>query len=309
MLFKSSKRRLQKTRKPADYKKIARRRKPKIDVATPNLLKPSSGIKLVKVAYTFILLSILGVGLIFFFFSTFLSFDEVVFDHDSQYNDQIAEEVMRATAGRFWGMIPKSHLIFLDTSDIERALGEKFKGIDQISVKRKLPKKLQIGFKDRNGLVLICKSSSCVSLSDDGVATTAGAQSEFVSLGTTVETVSDQSQKEITVGDAVNTNNFVSFVREVRAKLSTVEGIGPQEFYIPHPSATELKIKTQAGWLIYMDTASSLNDQVDALGVLLEKEITKEDQICIEYIDQRIPKRIFYKLVDDCEQVKKAQPK
>lgn len=307
MFFKSPKRRLQRTRKPADFRKIARRRKPKIDLSTPNLLKPAKGASLIKIGYRLAILCVIISALLFLFFSTLLSFDEIVFEHDSQFNGKIEEEVMRSTSGKKWGMIPNGHIVFLNASELEKQVKEKFKGIEEITVKRKLPKKLQIGFKEKNGLVLICQSGSCVSLNDSGVASAKGAQADFNALGTEVEIVVDESQKPIEIGDAVNTSNFVAFVRDARKKLLTLPEIGPKEFYVPHPSATELKVKTAGGWLIYMDTTTLLEDQIDSLRVLLDNEIPVENRVCVEYIDQRISKRIFYKLVDDCEEVKKNQ--
>ena len=62
-------------------------------------------------------------------------------------------------------------------------------------------------------------------------------------------------------------------------------------------SLEDLRVMTLNNYQIYFNPAYSVEFQLQALGMILEKEI-KEDYISLEYIDLKIQDRVYYKLRD-----------
>jgi flagellar biosynthesis GTPase FlhF len=76
---------------------------------------------------------------------------------------------------------------------------------------------------------------------------------------------------------------------------------------IPLPSASEIKVKTEQGWLILLNIDHPLSDQVEALKIIMNKDLPEENKICLDYIDLRVVDKIYYRLFDDCDAIKQKK--
>ena len=288
-------------------RKMKARRKPKIDLTTqsPRHLRKKN--KIAKIFYAVLILAFIGTTGFFVFFSPFLCIQEIELAGSADYQDEIqgkAEELIR---GNIAGIIPKRHLLFINKSEIENSLLDSFKHLKNARARIVSPKKLEIELAEREGMLIMCNSGGCALIDEEGIGGKTGSQADFIQYGKNVAVVIDESNALIEKGEIINSDRFVSFVTSLKSILKEKNGIEASGFYVPHPSATEIKVKTVNGWLLYLNPNMPIDDEAESLRIILDNEIKKENQVCIEYIDLRIPDKVFYKLVDDCEDLKRAQ--
>ena len=118
------------SRKPLNRKKIRRKRKPKIDLRTKNLLVSRRKTKLGFLGYRFSLI-LAGIGLGYLIlFSPLFTVEEVIFRGDFQEDKQAVEETLQPLIEeKHWRIFPGGHFFFLRGKKLERVILEKFKSI------------------------------------------------------------------------------------------------------------------------------------------------------------------------------------
>lgn len=240
-----------------------------------------------------------------FFFSGFFSIQDIIFTKETRYQDEIRQHIEKTLQGSYWGVVAKRHILFADEAEIEQSILETFKNIKSVHISKDASRRLQVNLMERDGMVLICNGGGCASIDDEGAASRVAPQATFTQYNRDFVAIVDESNTPIREGEIINSDSFVFFAKGIKKALKEKNGIEANGFYVPHPSASELKVKTENGWLLYLNPSVSLVTTSEALNIILAEEIKNENQICIEYIDLRIPDKVFYKLVDDCEELKK----
>ncbi len=298
------------SRKPLNRKKIRRKRKPKIDLRTKNLLVSRRKTKLGFLGYRFSLI-LAGVGLGYLIlFSPLFTVEEVIFRGDFQEDKQAVEETLQPLIEeKHWRIFPGGHFFFLRGKKLERVILEKFKSFEDVQVKKIFFGKLEIEIKKKATVILICGKDSCIPLDKNGAALDKIFLYDFSKYGSDVEIIYDESNSQIEVGRGISTQEQLKFIRDVKRIINKNNKVEIKELFIPLPSASEIKGKTAEGWLILFNTNFSLLAQSEALRIILESEISPENRICIEYVDLRITDKVYYRFFDDCENLKKEYRK
>jgi cell division septal protein FtsQ len=295
-------------RRPLNRRKIRFKRKPKIDLCTKSLRVSRRKLKLALLVYRFSIILIgLGLGYLIFF-SPLLRADEIVLKGDLRDEEEaIREKVYSLMDKKHLGFFPGNHYFFLKKSKITNTILEDFKIFESVEVKKNLFGKLEIGLKKKNSTVLICGQEDCISLDENGVALEKISFGDLSQFGSNLEIVYDESNSKIEIGKGLNNKEHLNFIKNVRNFINKNSKVEITELYTPLPSASEIKGKTAEKWLILFNTEIPLATNAEALRIILEKEIKPENRICLEYIDLRINNKVYYKLFDDCEVLKKQQ--
>ena len=257
--------------------------------------------------YFILVATFVGAVFFVFFFSGFFSVQDIVFTKETRYQEEIRQHIEKTLQGSYWGIIAKRHILFVDETGIEQSILETFKNIKSAHISKDVSRHLQVNLMERDGMVLMCNGGGCASLDDEGAASRVAPQATFTQYNRDFVAIVDESNTPIREGEVINSGSFVFFAKGIKKTLKEKNGIEANGFYVPHPSAAELKVKTENGWLLYLNPAISLATTSEAMRIILEDEIKIENQICVEYIDLRIPDKVFYKLVDDCEELKRQQ--
>ncbi|MEA3273515.1 MAG: hypothetical protein U9Q72_02900 [Patescibacteria group bacterium] len=300
------KRKIRSSRKPLNRKKIRRRRKPKIDLRTKNLLVSGRKTKLGLLGYRLSLI-LAGVALVYFiFFSPLLTVEEIIFKGDCQEEKQAVEEVLQQfIEEKHWGIFPQGHFFFLKKRRMEVAILEKMKSFGNVQIKKILFGKLEVTISKKATVILVCGQNSCTPLDKNGMALARIPLYDLPKYGAEAEIIHDESNSQIEIGKGISTQDQLQFIRDVKKVISAKNKVEIKELFIPLPSASEIKGKTAEGWLILFNTNFSLLAQSEALKIILNNEINPEDRICIEYVDLRITDKVYYRFFDDCENLKK----
>ena len=96
------------------------------------------------------------------------------------------------------------------------------------------------------------------------------------------------------MGDKVLGDNRIYFIINFIDIVGKIDKFKILEFKIKPSSSVDFEAVTDTGWLIYLDDTQDPKVAVNNLLTVLDEAVKNTGNL--EYIDLRIPSRIFYKL-------------
>ncbi len=190
------------------------------------------------------------------------------------------------------------NLFILSRGNIKTALTAAFPTITDINVEKELFNGLTVNFEKRIPVGIWCYSTGdhpeddhCYYFDKKGIVFKEAPTTE----GGLILKIQDSGKKEISLGaQAINTA-LLTFIMDFNNKLSDNGQVKVVEFKIGPSADFDLTAVTALGWLIFLDQKQNPALAANNLFTILN-EIVKNKISSLEYIDLRIPTRIFYKL-------------
>jgi cell division septal protein FtsQ len=188
----------------------------------------------------------------------------------------------------------KKNILFVPTDQVEQKILHDVPQVRDIHILRKLPGTLKIIVQEKKPALLLVSGGSYYFVDAEGIAY------ENASLdvlpGVVLPTVKNSdSLAKVTLGTNAVEGSFVDFITEAQKKLPEIAHAQIAEMRIPSLATREVHFLLDRNWKILMDTTRSAEGQLDILSRLLEDTIPDEEQQTLEYIDLRIPNRVYYK--------------
>lgn len=194
-----------------------------------------------------------------------------------------------------WGL--KENLIFVSNSRLKAELTAMFPAITDISVKKKLFNTLTVNFKKRIPIGIWCQptgdelqAGNCYYFDKDGIVFAGAPQTE----GSLILKLTDLSKNNSSLGDRVLDKNQINFVINFSNEINENGKFKILEFKIKPNSSVNFEAITDKDWSIYLDDTQDVKIAANNLLTILDEVVKKTGNL--EYIDLRIPSRIFYKL-------------
>lgn len=189
------------------------------------------------------------------------------------------------------------NILLSETTSVESAIAGTIPQIRNIRIERKLPSGLKIVVQEKTPALLLLSRSSYHFVDEQGIAY---EEARLDTLPGVVLPVIKNTGEQGTVelGAPVVNADFVHFILKAQQELPALAGADIVEIRIPSLAAREVHMLLANNWLIRFDTSRALAIQLDILDRLLGGTISDEDQPRIEYIDLRIPNRVYYKFRD-----------
>jgi len=154
-------------------------------------------------------------------------------------------------------------------------LTEKYPIIEEAEIVRGLPNTIKITVKERKQLLVWC-ADKCFELD------TRGQAYQEISRPSDKMVLNDRSSISGKIGDQLVPERFIDFYLKVIDELEKMN-LQISDSYI-QDTTFKLVLKTSEGWEIIFDTSGSLNNQIDALKQIIEKN--RPD--IKEYVDLRV---------------------
>lgn len=197
---------------------------------------------------------------------------------------------------KIWKVPRRNNLVFLSADNLVKYLESKFPKLASVSVSKKLPHNLEITVSERKPIGVWClsvqgqSSPDCFYFDKDAVAyAMAGNSSGFL-----LATISDQRNREITLGSLVTTGQWFENILSARDLLTKI-GIDITGISIPAGSFDEFDAKTIDGWQIMFSNQTDISSQINSLAIFLKDKITPNQRAKLQYVDLRIQDRIYFK--------------
>lgn len=204
----------------------------------------------------------------------------------------LIDEEMR---GKYLGLIDKKNLILINKSKIKKILLDNFKRIEDVQIKKIFPNTLEFIIKERKLSMLLCGTSTCYTLDENGLSYPASNFTQEELVAENLVTLKDLSNSQFD-DEMPLEKNLRLFILGLAEAVQSETGINLKKNYeTSNRMSGDLKIETQGGWIIYFNESVGLDKSTSVLRAVLENKIEKDLQKDLEYIDLRVNNKVFYK--------------
>lgn len=223
------------------------------------------------------------------FFSSYFQLKKVIiFGNQKVERGNLENLVKDQCSKKIFSVFPTQSILLFNSKRTKNIITENFPQISEISIKKRLPNRLEIEVKERVPFGVWCKNNvPCFYFDREGIIF------EEVPGGTLSNIlIKDKTEKEnIKLGEKIIEKNVAEFALEVKNQLKDNFGIEITDYTIP--SAERLNAKNDQGWEIYFNQKEDLGNQLTKLIAVLDSEIPTERRGNLEYIDLRFS-RVYY---------------
>lgn len=187
------------------------------------------------------------------------------------------------------------NILLIQPEILERSLSDSIFQINNVRVVRKLPSAIKIVVQEKQPSLLLVSGGKYHFVDRQGIAY---EEARLDTLpGIVLPVIKNTGEhSNVVLGTAAVSEPFVTFILEAQNSLPDATRAQIAEIRIPSLAAREVHILLTTNWLIRFDTSRPLSSQLSVLKRLLEHTIPEESRDDIEYIDLRIPNRVYYKL-------------
>jgi|SRR3989344_7049596 len=188
-----------------------------------------------------------------------------------------------------------ANMFWLQTPILEQKILLAMPQVQDVHIVRTLPDTLKIVIQEKTPVLLLLSQRKYYFVDEAGIAY---EEARLETLPGTVLPIVKNSDEEaqLTLGAPVVDKKFIHFLQLVNKQLPEVTGAQVIEMRIPSLAAREVHFYLDNNWIIKLDVTRDAGGQLRTLKYLLESTIAADRRPSIEYIDLRIPQRVYYKL-------------
>lgn len=229
------------------------------------------------------------------FLSGWMAVREMVIEQNSFVSDEEIKKIVQQYLQEKSWLTPRANNIFtVDSEAIQSLLTREFPILKRAVVRKKYLHGLIIQAERRETAGVWCfqKRRECLFFDNEGVAFDRASDSS----GTLFLMVDDISGEGKKLGEKVTDRERIEWLFQLKKEMDK-EKIGLARMIIPE-EWFRVDVKTTEGWEIYFSTIDPLVSQVKALSIFLANKVSFEQRHQLQYIDVRIPQRVYYKLIN-----------
>ena len=216
----------------------------------------------------------------------FLVTDIAVAGNSQVSTDQIREAIKNSTISRTF-LIPKNHFLLLTKDRAARIITSQLPMVKEISkYDRKFPNRIELEVNERHqGFALIAKESVFV-VDDEGAVLRQEASPGKLFV------VTNQADEEVKPG-AIMPAKLTAFILSMHKAWPSKMSVGLTGAKFPGLASADAIFTTSEGWSAFFDINRPVQAQLNALTLLLAKQVPAKDRSRLAYIDLRI-QRVAY---------------
>lgn len=199
-------------------------------------------------------------------------------------------EQVKAIAQRSLG----TSILFLQTDILEQEILSEVAHVRTVHSARKLPGTLKLIIQEKTPRALLLAGGTYYFLDEGG---SAYEEARLDTLpGVVLPTLKvTQNNPAVTIGTQVVEPEFIRFAEQVQKDLPKIVPAEVVEIRIPSLSAREVHFRLSNNSEIRFDSTRPAAGQLGVLEQLIRTTIPTDVQQQLEYIDLRIPNRVYYK--------------
>jgi len=186
------------------------------------------------------------------------------------------------------------NIFLLPQDKIEKKILADFPKVEQVSIKRDIPKNIEVILKEREAAAIWCnatqEASDCFFMDASGVVFERAPATE----GSLIFKIRERLQRtNISEGSQIFDKDFANKIFEAKKKLENgFSSLSFLEGTVLDGNIVEMK--SSEGWKVVFDITSDIESQIQATKKILS-EISLEEKSKIEYFDLRVEGRVYYK--------------
>lgn len=248
---------------------------------------------ILKIIIWFIVIAGLVAGIIYlFFFSKLFSIKEISINNGTFAGNREIRKAVDGYLGERKFFIPRfSNIFFVDSSKIEALIAGEFPQTESVTVDKKYFHTLEVSLSKREALGVWCfKNKACYYFDRTGIAFDTAAKSD----GSLFLNIDDESKILEKLGEKVAEDSLLNFILGIQKEMQKLK-ISIAKIIISENEPFRINVKTSENWELYLNTQDDLQTQMNSLNTFLTQKVTPEKRAQLQYIDVRIPNRVYYK--------------
>jgi cell division septal protein FtsQ len=159
---------------------------------------------------------------------------------------------------------------------------------------RKLPATIKAIVQEKEPAMLLLSGGKYYFVDEDGIAYEKAMLDRLPGVVLTTVKNNDKDT-DVTLGVMTIQPSLISFLKLAEEKMPELVGANIGEVYVPSLAAREVHVILDNNWRVLFDVTRSPSAQIEVLGSLLSSTVTPEETEAMEYIDLRVPNRVYYK--------------
>jgi cell division septal protein FtsQ len=189
-------------------------------------------------------------------------------------------------------------IFFIDTKVLEEHIASTIPQVRTVHVVRKLPDTIKIVVQEKTPVILLLSNQHYYFVDASGIAY---EEARLETLpGTVLPVVKNTDQNaQLTLGTAVVEPSFISFIQTIQDKIPAIVHAHVAEIRIPSLAAREVHFLLDTNWLLRFDSTRDPQVQLAILQRVFNETISDQQKKTLEYIDLRIPNRVYFKTKDN----------
>lgn len=189
---------------------------------------------------------------------------------------------------------PLSQTIFLVQTEImEARILNSLPQVRVVHIERKLPATLRVILQEKNPALLLLSNGQYYFVDEAGVPYEEAQLHTLPGVALPIVKNADKEAR-VALGVPAVAPGFVAFVQYVGDHLQEAVAAMVAEIRIPSLAAREVHVILDTNWMVKFDVTRDPERQLAILGRIVQV-IQDEDKQELEYIDLRIPNRVYYK--------------
>ncbi|TSC63962.1 MAG: hypothetical protein G01um1014106_319 [Parcubacteria group bacterium Gr01-1014_106] len=186
--------------------------------------------------------------------------------------------------------------LFLVARDrLAQSLRDELPELATVQILRRLPGTLELYVQEKVAVAFLETDGRMFSLGNDGrVITEVSPEDARRAQLPKVRDVHTASA--VRPGDVVLNPSVLQLLHEVIVKLPEQFSVSVDALIIPAIGSEEIHVQTSGSWSVLFDARRPLAEQLAALEKVVTEELNAATLQRLEYIDLRIPGRVFYRI-------------
>ncbi len=191
--------------------------------------------------------------------------------------------------------VPMNRIIFLvQTDSIESRILNSLPQVRVAHIERKLPDTLKIVLQEKTPVLLLLSNGTYYFVDESGIPY---EEAQLHTLpGVVLPTVKNaDGEAHVRLGVPAVAEEFVTFVQYIGEHLGESIPAKVAEIRIPSLAAREVHFILDTNWVVKFDVTRDPAGQLSILARIANEMFSEEERTAVEYIDLRIPNRVYYK--------------
>ncbi len=248
----------------------------------------------------FLWLLFLGTGAYVVLFSPYLILKEPEIS-GLEYIDPASflETVKSELDRKYARSIARNRYGLIRSKALEQGLQARYPLIRSIEVRQVFPDTVLLSLEEREVLLLWCADNTCVHILEDGTGIPVSDVYQTEENQSRTLVLRDMSGQSLLNEEKRFESEWITMPALLKRSLQEQFSLEVEkEMSFSSRFANEIRVKTKGGFEIFFGIKVPLESSLGALTLLLEKEIPKERQSELEYIDLRTENKVFYRYRD-----------
>lgn len=219
----------------------------------------------------------------------------IAIEGSNQRTKAEAETITRAFLKREASVFGVTRTFLVSRERLAAELVSLLPDIESATVVRRLPSTVEIRLQEKVAVAYLDQSGNLYAMDGEGRIIAESTAEEAAASG--LPRVRNlQATSPVRLGDNVLNKEVMALLHDVVVLLPERVNVSIREFLVPAVGTEEVQVRTDRGWTLLLDATRPFANQLAVLEKILTEELDPKSLERLEYLDLRVPGKVFYRL-------------